>query len=119
MFTPAFYPRHPDPMAQAAAADAMSHARSAETSVDELRLEVERLLMINEALWSFIKKDHGYTDEELVDRIQEIDLQDGRLDGRVAKAPPMACARCGRTLPRGRPVCIFCGAPASKSPFIR
>ncbi len=118
MFAPYFASGH-DPMAHADIANVRSLARGTRSALEELRLENERLLMISEALWSFIKQHFGYTDGELVTRIQEIDLQDGRLDGRVARKAPAKCTGCGRALARGRPVCIFCGRPASRNPFRR
>ena len=58
--------------------------------------------------------------EQLVAKIDEIDLRDGALDGRSAKTPPTQCDACGRTLAKRQPVCIYCGTDAeSRDPFAR
>lgn len=99
-------------------------ARASETGYHRMQMQsarhdIERLLMITEALWSVLKEQHGYTDEELFRRVSEIDLRDGRLDGRVAPGPPSACPHCGRIMNRGRPICIFCGRASVANPFDR
>jgi hypothetical protein len=78
-----------------------------------------RLLMITEAFWTLLKEQHGYTDTDLAKLIAEIDLRDGRLDGRVASGPPQPCPYCGHTLAKKRPFCIYCGKPVAPDPFAR
>ena len=91
----------------------------AEEKVQALSNDVERLLMITEALWGILKDQHGYTDEELARRVREIDLRDGRLDGRVASETTALCPSCKRPLERNRPYCIYCGQVVSRLPFER
>jgi hypothetical protein len=96
--------------AQTDASDAQASAREAKTEAELLRHDVDRLLLITEALWTFLKKEHGYTDEQLADAVKEIDLRDGRLDGKAAKAPPQPCPKCGRVNSGKQSLCIYCGA---------
>ena len=96
-----------------------SQVRSVRTDMEILRSDIERLLMITEALWGILKDKHGYTDEELTNRVTEIDRRDGRVDGRVAQAPPGTCPRCNRTLERKRPFCLYCGQAIAWDPFER
>jgi len=105
-----------------AAADAARARYAAELTredVANLRCDIERLLMICEALWTMIREQHGYSDEELYRRVTQIDMRDGRLDGRVAPTPPPKCPNCGRTMAKHRPVCIFCGTPVRTDLFQR
>lgn len=88
-------------------------------TIEALRRDVERLLMITEALWTMVAEQHGYTEEELIRRIHEIDLRDERLDGRVAPSPPSPCPHCGRPLEKARPYCIYCGKLVLRDPFER
>lgn len=89
--------------------NARSDASGAKLKVDYLEGEVERLLMISEALWGILKEQLQYTDDELVRRVQEIDLRDGQLDGKVSKSAPKKCTSCGRTVMKKRPQCMYCG----------
>ena len=62
-----------------------------------IQCDVEKLFMLTEALWTILKEKHGCTDAELVQRVNEIDLRDGKLDGKLAKVTP-DCHQCGRKL---------------------
>lgn len=103
----------------AAAASAQTKAERARELVDLMARDLERLLMITEALWGILKEQHGYTDEELARRVHDIDMRDGKLDGRVAAAPPPLCPRCKRTLERQRSYCIYCGQAVTRDIFER
>jgi hypothetical protein len=91
------------------------------TQNEFIQCDVEKLFMITEALWTILKKKHGCTDAELVRRVQEIDLRDGKLDGKVAKVKPDS-PKCGRKLMGKRPMCLYCGAEVARvdlQPFSR
>jgi hypothetical protein len=105
--------------AQAAAQDARRKATGLEEKIEAARYDIERLLMITEAFWTLLKQQHGYTDTDLATLVTEIDLRDGRLDGRVAVSPPQPCPFCGHTLTKKRPFCIYCGKPVAPDPFAR
>ena len=61
----------------------------------------------------------GRSDEDLIRRIADIDLEDGKLDGRKAATPPRPCPHCQRVLSKNRPRCLFCGKPVEMLPFER
>jgi hypothetical protein len=84
-------------------------AEDAEAEIRTLRTAIERLILVNRALWEFIAASQGLTDEQLMNKIKEIDLRDGTLDGKIGK-PVRKCASCGKVLPAGREKCIYCGA---------
>jgi hypothetical protein len=89
------------------------------SDVDQMKSDVERLLMITEALWQILKEKHGYEDAELLKRVMTIDMRDGRLDGKVAAQAPQKCPHCGRTLFKARPRCLYCGEYVAVDPFLR
>ena len=75
--------------------------------VDALDQRVDRLLLVVEALWTMLKKD-GHTDQELAAIIDELDAQDGSVDGRRSKMP-MTCPSCESKVAPGLSKCQFCG----------
>ena len=85
----------------------------------ELEEKVERLLIITEALWSILQEKLSLDEQELVRRMVQIDMRDGKLDGRVTPSVPGPCPKCNRTLSKGRPRCMFCGEPITPMPFAR
>ncbi len=94
-------------------------AQLVRTQNEAILRDVERLYMITEALWTILKEQHGYTDEELIHRVEDIDLRDGKLDGKVARKPNPPCKQCNRPIIGRHAVCLYCGAPTRLSPFDR
>jgi hypothetical protein len=66
-----------------------------------------------------LREQHGYDDTELLRRIAQIDMRDGRYDHRVASSPPNPCPKCGRVVGKHRTRCMFCGEPIAMMPFQR
>lgn len=82
--------------------------------------QLERLGLVTEAMWSFLSERMGVTQDQLEQRMAEIDAQDGSVDGRRGPHPPEPCGTCGAAIDRTRTTCAFCGAPATPSnPFDR
>jgi len=75
--------------------------------------------MITEALWSMLKEQHGYTDEDLIERVRQIDLRDGKLDGKVASTGIKTCASCKRPVSGRHAVCLYCGGALGGDLFER
>ena len=74
------------------------------------------MVLAFEALWSLTRDRLQITDEELVARMNDLALSDGRLDGKVRKGA-VSCRRCGRTISRRLPKCICCSQPIVHDPF--
>lgn len=98
--------------------------RKAERGVEELEQRVESLLLVNMAMWSILKERLGVTDEQLAARVKEIDLKDGRLDGRVGAPPATAspaagdvirCTACNRAMSARHKVCMYCGGQPDRA----
>lgn len=90
---------------------ALDTAREAREAIDALGRQVDRLQLICEALWTVLKRRSGAADEELVRLVEEIDLRDGKLDGRFTPAP-RKCARCDKVVSVRTGVCLYCGTPS-------
>ncbi len=98
--------------------DNSTHASSggarAKTTENEARLD--RLVLATEAMWTLLRDKLGVTEEDLLNRINEIDLSDGQLDGKVRK-PAVACPSCSRTISPRFPKCMYCGQAVMHDPF--
>jgi len=104
--------------AQLQSQTASNAASAARHQGEMLQADVDKLFMITQALWELLKTEHGYTDELLVNKITEIDLSDGKLDGKVARKERPDCPSCGRKMGR-HPVCVWCGTATLRCPFER
>lgn len=101
---------------QAQSAKDVAH-ESAREAV-RLRKDVERLYMVVQAVWELVKERTDLEDKDLAERIREVDLRDGREDGKDATQTAVSvCVRCGRTLEKGSSLCLWCGATSNAGAF--
>ena len=92
-------------------------SNAAQNDIRTLREDLDRLHLVCRAMWEMLKQETGATDEALVERIQQLDLSDGKLDGRV-RVDVVDCVACGRKIGRRHRRCIYCGAPRmDQAPF--
>ena len=82
--------------------------------LEHVEHQVDRLTLACAAMWSLLKQ-HGHTEEELLARMQELDLRDGKLDGRIAP-DARTCSGCARKSKADRRTCLFCGAELPPGP---
>ncbi len=82
-----------------------------ESQVDatELKARVARLAMICEAMWEILKEKNALPPDLLNLKVAELDLADGKLNGRKANTV-VNCMQCNRVLQPGRQTCLYCGA---------
>ena len=73
-----------------------------------LHEKVERLAMVNAAMWSILSEKLGVTTDELIAKIREIDLADGRSDGKISSTAKN-CPKCNRILNSSTGNCLYCG----------
>lgn len=95
--------------------DAAHHANLLEDMNDR----VDRMLLIMQAMWALME-EQGLTEEQLMAKIQELDSQDGSVDGR-ARMAPSDCRECGSKVAAGLTRCQICGSEVpgvSPSPFV-
>lgn len=81
---------------------------------DRLEEKFNQMVLANQALWEILKEKLGATDRDLAEKIMEIDLRDGKLDGRLSSAPA-DCPKCGSKISREFNRCLFCGYNAVHS----
>lgn len=91
-----------------------------DSRVRSLERDHERLKLITMALWDILTEKLGVDEAELRRRIQELDLMDGREDGRLRmRAPPRNCDACGRPMLSSALSCPYCGAAGPDQPLFR
>ena len=76
--------------------------------VRQLEDSIDRLVLVNAALWSLLKDRTGLTDAALTARVRDIDLRDGVEDGKITTTV-QNCQKCGRTMAPRHKRCLYCG----------
>ncbi len=74
----------------------------------ELRSAIDKIVLVNRALWELLSERHGLEEADLDKKIEEIDLRDGVADGRMGTSEA-TCAGCGRKARGERANCLYCG----------
>ncbi len=95
--------------AEAQALEARADARDVRGELKVLEGAIERLLLVNRAMWEMFSGPAGLTEKDLIAKVREIDLRDGREDGRLRLAV-RDCVACGRTMQKKHARCLYCGA---------
>jgi len=95
--------------ARQAANQAEDAASRIGNDIAELERVVESLTLTCQAMWELLREQTHITDEMLLARMQEVDLRDGRRDGKVSNAASV-CPGCSRPNKARREVCLYCGA---------
>lgn len=90
--------------------------RADQTLAQTQRLEdkVDGLALACQALWELQRDNSGLTEQQLEEKMEEVDMRDGRLDGMLSSVVDK-CAKCGRKTSRRRPRCLYCGSEVEKS----
>ena len=95
------------------AGEAKSKAMSVKETIRLLELRIDKMNLVCQGLWSLVQEKTGLTEEVLLQRVQELDLKDGRLDGKMARTVS-ECTQCGRIIAKRRHRCLYCGSEKLK-----
>lgn len=111
--------------AASAANSAQSKASRTDERLGEMQRKIDALALAVMALSMIAKERLGLSETELDDRIREIDLSDGKLDGKfmgsarrftarsLTGSPtavgPRKCVNCDRTIGPQHETCFYCG----------
>lgn len=106
--------------AQADGQKSQLKALALEHRIERLQQSIEKLALVNAAMWSLLQDRTGLKDDELLNRMQQIDMQDGVADGRISPQGVQTCAKCQRPMSRKHERCMYCGAdhPGGRNPFV-
>jgi hypothetical protein len=97
--------------ARYAADKAAAKARSNELSLQNLQDQLDHLSLVCLAM-SELLEEVGFNKSMLLEKIREIDLRDGKLDGRLLKE--ILCPGCKRQLAPRHVKCMYCGTALKK-----
>ena len=90
---------------------------NSESNLRDLELRVNKLELIAEALWEILKKETHLQEADLIELISEIDLRDGKFDGKKAKTTAVRCVKCDRMNSKRHSKCLYCGEVFLLDPF--
>jgi hypothetical protein len=76
---------------------------------NSLEDRVDKLLLACTALWELLRDRTDLTEDDLLAKVQEVDLRDGQADGKITKTVKK-CPACGRTMSPRHRQCLYCGA---------
>jgi hypothetical protein len=102
--------------AGSSAASASSKAGNALSKVQWAEARAEKAMMVCEALWIILREKLDLDEDILEKAVRAVDLQDGKLDGRV-RHDVSECPECGKKVGRNRTNCIYCGKPITGNVF--
>ena len=74
--------------APATSSGAEPKASEAVRDVRKLQERLDKLTLVSMAMWELLKERGELTEEELMEKVREIDLRDGEPDGKVTKLVP-------------------------------
>ena len=88
------------------AAEAKSKTVDNKVSIRELQEQVDHLSLVTMAM-SELLEEVGFSRKMLIKKIEEIDLRDGKLDGKLLSTN--TCPECSRVVAPRHARCIYCG----------
>jgi len=83
------------------------------TELRDIREQIGKLALMNQALWELLRERLQLTDDDLAKIAQEIDLRDGVADGKMTEAA-VRCPQCGRISNSRHWKCLYCGLQFEK-----
>ena len=88
-----------------------------QNSIDHIDDRVSHLALLCRAMFEMLQERTDITDKDLVKKMEEIDLRDGKADGKMS-AQIKKCPECGRTMSPKHNRCLYCGhVDVSDDPF--
>jgi rubrerythrin len=94
--------------------DTKTKAKNAAYDARDLKDQVERLALASQAMWEIIRDKLELQEEDVYEKMEEIDIKDGRRDGKLS-GEILTCKQCGRKGNSSRQLCIYCGSPSKKT----
>ena len=82
--------------------------RKPNASIQQLESRVDKLLLVCRSMWELVRDNTSLTEDDLMDKVLELDLRDGVADGKMQQGVQQ-CAHCGRAMSPRHARCLYCG----------
>lgn len=92
----------------------LAAANDAREAVQNQEARLEKLTLLTVALAELLQ-EMGVSEEKIVAKMQEIDLRDGALDGKIG-AGIVTCEHCGQKYKASHRQCMYCGISNANPP---
>ena len=86
-----------------------------EISIRTLEEKIDHLSLVCMAMGELLE-EVGFSKKMLLNKIEEIDLRDGKLDGKLS--PSNTCKSCSRTVATRHISCLYCGTKIEKNTIL-
>lgn len=82
-----------------------------------LEAKIDTLAIISQAMWEMIREKTDLTEKDIEAKIAEIDIRDGRRDGKIT-GKPTQCPACDRPTHTRLKACPYCGTALKKTHIV-
>ena len=89
-------------------------SRRNENDIKYLEEKIDALSLVTHAMWELLQENTNVSLKQLESKIEEIDLRDGKLDGKLS-TEPTHCPDCGHKINKRHTNCFWCGTLIQKS----
>ena len=76
--------------------------------IERVEKKLESLALACQSLWEILQEHTKISEEDLMAKMEEVDIRDGKMDGRISPRAE-ACQNCNRKTSRRRTNCLYCG----------
>ena len=91
------------------ASKSVTKSRENAREVDNIEERVDKLILVCTSLWELLKERTDLSEEDLMNKVREVDLRDGTADGKITVGL-QKCHKCERTMSPKHRRCLYCGA---------
>jgi len=93
--------------AQGTAERAADKTAQVQSHIQDLERRLDRLTLASQAMWELLRSMGHITDSHLMAKMEEVDLRDGRQDGKITPVVKV-CPKCHRNSHSRRLHCVYC-----------
>lgn len=91
---------------------AQNSANEAKSELAAMQRQLDHLTLLCQSMWEVLREETGITEEQFRAKINEIDIRDGKADGKI-NPQVFPCPSCGANCNSARQRCTMCGADIS------